>query len=56
MPILFSCIFFIKIDMENDTLIAYLFNNAYVVFIDVSNVKELKYAFGKKVTCRNLIA
>ena len=56
MPIFFSCIFLIKIDMENNTLIACLFNNAYVVFINASNAEELKYAFGKKVTCRNLIA
>ncbi len=42
MQFFFSCIFLIKIDVENDTLIACLFNNACVVFI---NVKEPKYAF-----------
>ena len=42
MQFFFPCIFLIKIDVENDTLIACLFNNACVVFI---NVKEPKYAF-----------
>ena len=51
----FPCIFFVKIDVKKDALITSLFNNASVVFVNGCNVEELKYAFGKKVTCQNLI-
>ena len=45
-PLFFSCIFFVKIDVKKDTLITCLFNNASVIFVDDCNVEELKYAFG----------
>ena len=54
-PLFFSCIFFVKIDVKKDTLISRLFNNACVIFVNGCNVEELKYALGKKVTCQNLI-
>ncbi len=54
-PLFFPCIFFVKIDVKKDALITSLFNNASMVFVNGCNVEELKYAFGKKVTCQNLI-
>lgn len=45
-PLFFSCIFFVKIDVKKDTLITCLFNNASVIFVNGCNVEELKYAFG----------
>ena len=54
-PLFFPCIFFVKIDVKKDALITSLFNNASMVFVNGCNVEELKYAFGKKVTCQNPI-
>ena len=54
-PFFFSCIFFVEIDVKKDTLITCLFNNASVIFVNSCNVEEIKYPFGKKVTCQNLI-
>lgn len=54
-PLFFPCIFFVKIDVKKDALITSLFNNASVVFVNGCNVEVLKYAFGKKVNCQNLI-
>lgn len=51
----FPCIFFVKIDVKKDTFITRIFNNACVIFVNGCYVEELKYAFGKKVTCQNLI-
>lgn len=42
----FPCIFFVKIDVKEDTLITSLFNNASELFVNGCNVEELKYAFG----------
>ena len=50
LPLFFSCIFFVKIDVKKDTFITRIFNNACVIFVNGCNVEELKYAFGKKVT------
>ena len=50
LPLFFSCIFFVKIDVKKDTFITRIFNNACVIFVNDCNVEELKYAFGKKVT------
>ncbi|SFG31257.1 hypothetical protein SAMN05216383_10999, partial [Prevotella sp. KH2C16] len=55
MPLFFTSVILVKIDMEKDTLITSLFNNACVVFTNVCHVKELKYTFGKKVTGQNLV-
>lgn len=54
-PLFLTCIFFVKIDVKKDTLITCLFNNACVFLVNGCNVEKLKYAFGKKVTCQNLI-
>ena len=50
LPLFFSCIFFVKIDVKKDTFITRIFNNACVIFVNGCNVEELKYAFGKKIT------